>query len=314
MTIREIEEADIAACLSIYGRYIENTSVTFEESVPALDEFKSRVMRIAERYPFLVAVENGRVVGYAYLDTFNERTAYRRTADLSVYLDKDDLHKGVGKLLYAELERRAVRCGIKNIVSVVTAENENSLRFHERLGFRHAGTLTNVGCKFGRLLSVKYLQKELDGMSGDIKLYTVSDRTEGLMETLLRVWEGSVKATHDFLTGGEIDRIKSYVPHALRAVGELVVAENESGAAVAFIGIEGRRIEMLFVAPEERGKGIGRALIKYAEDNLAANEVTVNEQNIRAVGFYEHMGFRPYKRTELDEQGDPYPLLYMRTE
>lgn len=138
------------------------------------------------------------------------------------------------------------------------------------------------------------------------------DRTENIIDTLLRVWESSVKATHAFLTEVEIDKIKSYVPHAMRSVRYLAVAQNEIGAAVAFIGIEGRRIEMLFVAPEERGKGIGRSLVKYAEENFEANEVTVNEQNVRAVGFYEHLGFEAYKRTELDEQGDAYPLLYMR--
>lgn len=69
---------------------------------------------------------------------------------------------------------------------------------------------------------------------------------------------------------------------------------------------------MLFVAPEERGKGTGRALIAFAAEQFSANEVTVNEQNAQAVGFYEKMGFAPYRRTQTDEQGGPYPLLYMK--
>ena len=69
---------------------------------------------------------------------------------------------------------------------------------------------------------------------------------------------------------------------------------------------------MLFVAPEERGKGIGRVLVSFAAEQFSANEVTVNEQNTQAVGFYEKMGFASYRRTQTDEQGGPYPLLYMK--
>ncbi len=69
---------------------------------------------------------------------------------------------------------------------------------------------------------------------------------------------------------------------------------------------------MLFIAPEERGKGIGKQLLQYGFQNYGITEVTVNEQNPQAVGFYEHMGFKTYKRTDLDEEGAPYPLLYMK--
>lgn len=69
---------------------------------------------------------------------------------------------------------------------------------------------------------------------------------------------------------------------------------------------------MLFIAPEERGKGLGKKLIRYGTENYSINEVAVNEQNPLARGFYEHMGFQVYKRTDCDEQGNPYPLLYMK--
>ena len=90
------------------------------------------------------------------------------------------------------------------------------------------------------------------------------------------------------------------------------MAENESGEAIAFMGTENGRLEMLFLSPQERGKGIGKQLIQYGILNYGIKEVTVNEQNPQAVGFYEHMGFETYKRTDCDEQGNPYPLLYMR--
>lgn len=80
----------------------------------------------------------------------------------------------------------------------------------------------------------------------------------------------------------------------------------------AFMEIEDSTLEMLFISPEERGKGLGKRLIQYGIENYAVERLAVNEQNPQAKGFYEHMGFRVYKRTDHDEQGNPYPLLYMR--
>lgn len=88
--------------------------------------------------------------------------------------------------------------------------------------------------------------------------------------------------------------------------------KNDRGEPVAFMGTEQSRLEMLFLSASERGKGIGTRLLQYGVQNYGIREVTVNEQNPQAVGFYEHFGFQTYKRTDLDEQGDPYPLLYMK--
>lgn len=123
-----------------------------------------------------------------------------------------------------------------------------------------------------------------------------------------------MKATHLFLSSQEIKEIKKYVPQALSGIAHLVVAVNVSNAPVAFMGVEEERLEMLFIAPEEIGKGLGRKLIKYGIENFSVKEVTVNEQNPLAKGFYEHIGFQVYKRTDYDEQGNPYPLLYMKLE
>lgn len=143
-------------------------------------------------------------------------------------------------------------------------------------------------------------------------IYEVQDRTQELMNRLLYVWENSVRATHHFLSDTEVNTIKQYVPQALAAVEHLIAAYNESGEAVAFMGIENNRLEMLFIFDEERGKGIGKQLLLHGISNYGVQELTVNEQNPQAIGFYEHMGFKTYKRTELDEEGNAYPLLYMR--
>lgn len=144
-----------------------------------------------------------------------------------------------------------------------------------------------------------------------MNIRAVGVRNQALLEQLLAVWEGSVRATHLFLSDTEIRRIKEYVPEALAAVPHLIVAEK-GGAPAAFMGIEGTTLEMLFIAPGEQGRGLGRELIQWGIQIYGVNELAVNEQNPQARGFYEHMGFRIYKRTETDEQGGPYPLLYMR--
>ena len=145
-----------------------------------------------------------------------------------------------------------------------------------------------------------------------MKLYEVKDRTPKLLASLLNIWEESVRATHHFLSDAEVLQIKEYVPQALNSVEHLIVAENESREPVAFMGTEGNRLEMLFPSPAQRGKGLGKQLIQYGILNYGIQEVTVNEQNPQAVGFYEHLGFETYKRTDFDEEGNPYPLLYMK--
>lgn len=99
---------------------------------------------------------------------------------------------------------------------------------------------------------------------------------------------------------------------AIENVEYLIIAEKEFGEPVAFMGIDSNRLEMLFLSPEVRGKGLGKQLLQYGIETYNIQELTVNEQNPQAVGFYEHMGLQTYKRTEYDEEGNPYPLLYMR--
>ena len=145
-----------------------------------------------------------------------------------------------------------------------------------------------------------------------IKVIERGNRTPVLISQLVEVWERSVRETHLFLSDEEILQIKEYVPQALSGVANLLVAESEAGSPIGFMGVEANRLEMLFLDPAVRGQGIGSLFLQRALADYGVREVTVNEQNPQAVGFYERMGFKTYKRTEKDEQGGPYPLLYMR--
>lgn len=145
-----------------------------------------------------------------------------------------------------------------------------------------------------------------------MKIIEVQTRKPALVAQLLALWEGSVKATHTFLTEDEVHQIKQYVPQALQNVPVLVVALDASDRLLGFMGITEHTLEMLFVAKDKRGQGIGRQLLEYGLTKYALTKLTVNEQNPQARNFYERMGFSVYQRTSLDEQGNPYPLLYMK--
>lgn len=121
-----------------------------------------------------------------------------------------------------------------------------------------------------------------------MKILEVAEITPSLTEQLIVVWERSVKVTHLFLSENEVEEIKKYIPQALNGVTHLIIAENEGGSPAAFMGIEEQKLEMLFIAPEERGKGLGRKLLQYGMENYSVSELAVNEQ------------------------GNPYPLLYMK--
>lgn len=140
----------------------------------------------------------------------------------------------------------------------------------------------------------------------EIEKYNDSHRLQ-----VLDVWEKSVLATHHFLLPDDFIEIKALVAsmdfHQLD-VYCLVNPEN----VVGFVGVANRKIEMLFLHPDEFGRGLGRRLLDFAVAELAADKLDVNEQNTNALLLYLKCGFEPYDRSELDEQGHHYPILRMK--
>ena len=147
-----------------------------------------------------------------------------------------------------------------------------------------------------------------------MKIHPVKEeRADALVAVLTDIWEASVRATHTFLTEVDIAALRQYVPDALRAVEHLTVLLDDNGQPAGFCGVDGRRLELLFLHPDMIGKGAGRLLVQHTFDEYQVNEVCVNEQNPTAAAFYRRMGFVVLDhRTELDEQGRPFPLLYLK--
>ncbi|HBP28003.1 MAG: acetyltransferase [Advenella sp.] len=131
-------------------------------------------------------------------------------------------------------------------------------------------------------------------------------------QQLIEIWESSVRATHNFLAERDLVELKPLILNQYFKAVDLSVARNGEGELLGFCGVSDGNIEMLFVAPEARGKGIGASLARHAISARGATRVDVNEQNEQALGFYEHLGFAVIGRSPLDGQGKPYPLLHMR--
>ena len=162
VTLAPIAPEEIAACTELYNYYIENTCITLEEEPVTPEEFGARVARIMKDYPYIVARNGaGKPIGFAYLDVFNPRSAYRCPADLSIYVDRACRGSGVGQKLYAEIEQLGRERGIENLISIITSDNEGSLRFHRKNGFTEIGVMPAVAFKFGKYLDVSFFQKHL---------------------------------------------------------------------------------------------------------------------------------------------------------
>lgn len=145
-----------------------------------------------------------------------------------------------------------------------------------------------------------------------IKIENLNNINNKDIDEILDTWESSVRATHSFLSEEDIISLKPHVIEGVKYVSKLLCVRDNKDMIKAFMGIHDFKIEMLFVSNESRGKGIGKKLVDHAIEVLNVNYVDVNEQNPQAVGFYKHMGFQIFNKSEFDEQGNPFPILHMK--
>lgn len=161
--IRPSRDEDVAAITAIYGHHVLHGVASFEEAPPAIDEIGRRRDEILARgLPYLVAEQRDRVVGYCYAGPFRPRIAYRFTVEDSIYIDPDELGRGIGRALLTPLIDRCAALGYRQMIAVIGGrETTASIRLHEALGFTHSGVFEAVGFKFGRWIDTILMQRRL---------------------------------------------------------------------------------------------------------------------------------------------------------
>lgn len=149
-TIRPATPDDAAGCLAIYRPFVESTAVSFETEVPDEAAFRARMAEVLARYPWLVCETEDGVAGYAYATGYRPRAAYQWSVETTVYLAESARGRGLGGALYERLLPTLRAYGYVNAYAVITLPNPQSVALHERMGYRHTGTLAGVGYKLGR--------------------------------------------------------------------------------------------------------------------------------------------------------------------
>ncbi len=159
LIVREAQDSDVPAILEIYNPYITRTAVSFEEEPVTEPEMRRRIEEVQSyALPWLCAELDGRLAGYAYATRWRERSAYRFTAETTIYLAEGFLGRGIGNRLYSALLDRVHAAGMHQVMAVITLPNPASVRLHEKLGYVKVAHFSQVGYKFDRWLDVGYWQ------------------------------------------------------------------------------------------------------------------------------------------------------------
>ena len=161
MEIRVAAPEDASELVKVYAPYVTDTAVTFEYEIPGIEEMKRRVRETLKRYPYLVVEEAGNILGYAYASPFKARAAYMWSVETSVYLRHDMRSRGIGSVLYGELERQLRRQNVCNLCACITYPNPESIGFHKKLGYKTVAHFSSAGFKSGAWHDIVWMEKEL---------------------------------------------------------------------------------------------------------------------------------------------------------
>ena len=166
LLIRIAKEDDAEELLKIYSYYVKNTAITFEQKVPSLEEFSNRIKETLINYPYLVAIVDGKIIGYIYASRFRTRESYICSAATSIYIEKSYQRKGIGKKLYSELCNILLKQNITNVYAGVAdpiEEDEylthNSEYFHKSMGFEIVAKYNKCAIKFGKWYNLIEMEK-----------------------------------------------------------------------------------------------------------------------------------------------------------
>lgn len=158
--IRKFKESDLLDIYAIYCFYVENSLAIFDIVPESFIVFSRSMKEIVSKYPFYVAVHDGKLIGYGFVHSAFSKAAYRYCVELTIYF-KDQAHYGLPKQLYECIEKDCIYLGMRWVISCITDSNYASLRFHQRLGFKQYGALPECGLKDGAWLGVVWLCKRI---------------------------------------------------------------------------------------------------------------------------------------------------------
>ncbi len=192
ISITMATEADAEELLKVYASYVTNTAITFEYEIPSVAEFSQRIRNILQRYPYIVAVEDNHIVGYAYASAFKERAAYSWAVETTVYLKQDSRGKGLGRKLYVALEDILKRQNIINLNACIayTADEDayldnTSSAFHEHLGYTKVAHFTKCGYKFGTWYDMIWMEKIIGEHSGKPEPFIPITKIQAISKNIL---------------------------------------------------------------------------------------------------------------------------------
>lgn len=159
---------DAETIQKIYRYYVNNTFITFDFEVPTVQEFAERIDKTLKRYPYIVALEENKVIGYAYASLYKDRAAYDWSVEISIYLDNAIHHQGIGSKLYQELEHYLKLQNITNVYACISYPNEASINFHKKCGFEQIAHFHKCGFKLDKWRDMvwleKFITKHIDGV------------------------------------------------------------------------------------------------------------------------------------------------------
>lgn len=328
--IRTAYPEDAERLSEIYKYYVENTAVSFECEAPSAEEFLARMNKIRRFYPYFAAEKDGRITGYAYAHAYNERAAYIRCAELTIYLDRDFRGQGLGRKLYEALENALGSMGILDLYALVAYPpqedeylSENSFRFHESLGFTKAGHLRSAGFKFGRWYDMTIMGKQIGEHVPDAS--EVLPYPESALK-FRRADEGDIDSVLEMLRSArrrlDAQNIHmwddSYPNRSVLeddvAAGNLFVGELCGAVAVCYVindwcdgdyalgkwqytGTRYRFGHRLCVDPRLQGLGLANVTMKHVEEQLRADGVEsfrfeAFADNAVSLSLYEKHGYK----------------------
>lgn len=271
------------------------------------DEQESMIDRYLDKGDLFAMTDGGNTVAVAVVVTHSSGVVELK----NLAVDPSCRQRGIGRRMIGFIADRYP----DSTLFAGTGDSPATLPFYRKCGFSYSHTLPDFFTANydhpiidgGVLLKdMVYLKKSAMPEAERIN----PDRSPALIAALLKIWKESVKASHLFLTETDISALVPYVEDTISRIETLIVAYRD-GNPVAFTGIEARKIEMLFASPPSHGQGFGKRLVGLATGLFHADSVDVNEQNPKAKGFYEHLGFQVFRRNGLDGQGNPFPILEM---